>query len=322
MNKGKSVLFAIDDSDFSRQALLKTAELVKKDKDFNITLFHGAPRSEACLPAELIGADASAIEKHRELLNLEAQELLESAKAALIEIGYTPDRLSVILEEECNNPAVSMLKLADSESIQTLALGRWGRSSVSRQIIGSVTYHLAQEADNLALWIIDPRICSYNVLVGLTGAPISHRVVDYTLRHFNHLRENRFTLFHVIPPFPPQGLDSVDLNGIETDEERQKMIGKTLFLHLKEYTEKVKAIARDAREKLIAAGVPEENVHLKIQAQKRGIARDILEELEEGNHGILVIGRRGFKDIKEFGMGSKANKLLIKARAFNLCLVN
>jgi hypothetical protein len=45
-------------------------------------------------------------------------------------------------------------------------------------------------------------------------------------------------------------------------------------------------------------------------------------ELEEGNHGILVIGRKGYRDIKEFGLGSKASKLLVNGRAFIVCLVN
>jgi hypothetical protein len=34
-------------------------------------------------------------------------------------------------------------------------------------------------------------------------------------------------------------------------------------------------------------------------AKSGRIARDILVELEEGDHGILVIGRKGYKDIKD-----------------------
>lgn len=56
--------------------------------------------------------------------------------------------------------------------------------------------------------------------------------------------------------------------------------------------------------------------------QEIGIARDILTELESGDNGILVVGRKGSKDIKEFGLGSKAYKLLCAAKAFTVCLVN
>ena len=88
------------------------------------------------------------------------------------------------------------------------------------------------------------------------------------------------------------------------------------------YVEEVEEIANDGREKLITAGVPEENITIRCQAQERGIARDILAELEGNNYGVLVLGRKGFRGISEFGLGSKANKLLHSAHALALCLVN
>jgi nucleotide-binding universal stress UspA family protein len=63
-------------------------------------------------------------------------------------------------------------------------------------------------------------------------------------------------------------------------------------------------------------------VALKIQAQERGIARDILAELEQGRYDILLIGRKGFGDIGRFGLGSKANKLLHGAHALVIGVVN
>ncbi|MFP4531156.1 MAG: universal stress protein [Desulfobacterales bacterium] len=322
MPKEKSILFAIDSSDFSKQALIKTGKLLKPNEDFKIILFHGTADPCAILPPELLGEDSGSIESPQVIWNLEARKVLDNAREALIASGFNPERISTVFEEKCNDPAASMLKTADKQPVETLALGRWGKSSVSRQIIGANTYHLAQLANNIPLWVIDPRIYSYNVLVGLVGAPISQRVVDYTVKYFSHLKDSTFTLFHVIPPLPPQGLDSVDIVNIEGNEHQQKIIWEKIVFHFKDYTDKVKEIANDARDKLIKAGIPEKNVFLKIQSQKRGIARDILVELEDGNHGILVIGRRGFKDIRDFGLGSKANKLLIKARVFSLCLVN
>ena len=330
MKNEKNILFAVDSSDFSKQALLKAGELLKSNDTFRLVLFYGAADPNAILPSELIGKDARAIEAHQVVWNLEARKGLDNAREALIAAGFDPERISTIFKEKCNDPAVSMMNLVAAEAIETLALGRWGKSSVSRQIIGSNTYHLAQLADNTPLWVIDPRIGTHDVLVGLVGAPISQRVVDYTVRYFSHLKDSKFTLFHVIPPLPIQGLDLVDIASIENNEEQQKMLCEKIIFqmknhivfHLKDYTDKVKEIAEDGREKLIKAGIPEKNVFLKIQPPKTGIARDILKELEKGKQGVLVIGRRGFNDIKEFGLGSKASKLLIKTRVFNLCLIN
>ena len=61
---------------------------------------------------------------------------------------------------------------------------------------------------------------------------------------------------------------------------------------------------------------------MKFQAQKEGFARDILAEFEAGNYGILALGRKGFRDINIFGLGSKASKLIHSAHALVICLVN
>jgi hypothetical protein len=76
------------------------------------------------------------------------------------------------------------------------------------------------------------------------------------------------------------------------------------------------------KERLIEAGIPEENIVQKLQYIKQGIARDILQELEIGNHGILVVGRKGAKSIGQYGLGSKAYKLLCAAHTSIVCLVN
>ena len=317
MSREKSVLFGIGDSDFARQALLGIGGLLKDSKNLKMTVFHGAAEPDCSLFTESIGQDPDAIEKYRERWTLKGQKILEQARETLTESGFDPQETSTIFDKNCSDPADAMLKMAAHEGIETLAVARWGKTTVSRKVIGSVTYRLSQLANDQALWVIDPRICSHNVLVGLVGAPVSQRVVDYLVRYFSHLKESKFTFFHVIPPIPPQYWEFEGIKDLEGDKKQQKIV-----LWLKEYTDRVKSVAADAKKKLMEAGVPEKNVMFKFEPQKKGIARDILMEMEEGNHGILVIGRRGYKGIKEFGIGSKANKLLISGRAFVICLVN
>jgi nucleotide-binding universal stress UspA family protein len=238
-----------------------------------------------------------------------------------LKAGFDQERTSTVFDAECRDPAESMLKLAIQEGIDTLAVARWGTKTVSRYVIGPVTYRLSLQAENMALWVIDPRICSHNVLVCLVGAPVSKRVVDYTVNYFSHLRQSRFTFIHVTPPIPPQYWEAEGFSSIEgaaSIEGHEKEIARWL----KEYTQNVKDIADYGKKRMIEAGIPSENIHFKLVGQKMGLARDIILELEEGDHGILVLGRKGFKDIKEFGLGSKAHKLLISSRAFIVCLVN
>lgn len=317
MGKEKAVLFGLDDSEFARHAALETGRLVKGSKDIRLTLFHGTPAADASLWSRVGIQQTQEIEKIQAKWDSEAEKIPEKARELLLESGFDPQRLSIVVDKRYSDPAEVMLKWAEANEADTVAVGRWGQKTVSRQIIGSVTYKLSQLADKLALWVVDPRICSHNVLLGLIGAPISRRVVDYTIRYFGHLKSSRFTLFHVIPPVPPQYWN---FEGTATPgaQEAQPPIARWQ----QEYMDSVKAAAEDAKKKLIEAGIPEQNVLFKFQPQKSGIARDIIRELEEGDHGILVVGRKGFKDIREFGLGSKANKLLLAGRAFVVFLVS
>jgi nucleotide-binding universal stress UspA family protein len=189
-----------------------------------------------------------------------------------------------------------------------------------KEMMGSVTYRLANLADDRVLWVVDPRFLSQDVLVTLVGADISRRVMEHTIRYFSHLKESRFTLFHVIPPVPPQLYESS--YWVYTPNSNDKKSLEEMALWMEDYGKEVEKIANEGKEILIREGVPEGNVVIKLQAQQKGIARDILRELEEGRYGILVLGRKGFKDIKQFGLGSKANKLLHTAQAQLICLIN
>lgn len=317
MVEGKKVIFGIDGSDFCEQALKKTGDLFKSSEDFEITLFNGVPAPYHLSYAHFDGQFTELVEKYEDFLISESEKILEKSKNMLIQSGFDPAMISTASEKKCQDPAGTLLKLAGSEGMDTLAVGRWGKASISRQLMGSVTYKLARLADNLACWVIDPRVSSQDVLVGLVDAPVSARALDYTVRYFSHLKKSRFTFFHVIPPVPALYWDSHTIRDtIEPDEQLK------LDLTIKEHTDRIKQIAYDAKEKLVQCGVPAQNVSIKIQPQKIGIARDILREFKSNDYGILIIGRKGSKNIKEFSLGSKSNKLLLSGQAFIICLVS
>ncbi|MCG6946910.1 MAG: universal stress protein [Deltaproteobacteria bacterium] len=319
MSTEQKVLFGVDTSQFARDAVAAAGGLLKNNKNLKMTIFHGIPEPDLSYLSKA-PLSAEALEKHLQLWSKEEQKLIRRAKEAVIDAGFNPDMVDTIYEENCKDPVISMINLANKEGFETIALARWGARTLAQKIMGNVTYRLVSIAYNLPVWLIDPRISSQDVLVTIVGADISSRVMEHTVKYFAHLKESRFTFFHVIPPIPPQLHTSSYWDYVRelSEEERQEDMVRLR----KDYSERARSIVGEGKERLIDAGVPEQNIAVKFQAQQEGIARDIITELQEGNYGILVLGRKGFKDISQFGLGSKANKLVHAAHAFMTCLVN
>jgi nucleotide-binding universal stress UspA family protein len=318
MNTEKRILFGVDDSEFALQALTAVGGLLKNSKNYGITLFYGSPDPNLPFLARALGLSPKELQHLEKVCSLEETNVLEQAKEALTDSGFDSHRVEMICEAKCNDPAFHLLQLATNQGYETLALGLRGPARAERKLMGSVAYKLVHLADDRTLWVIDPRISSRDVLVALVGAPVGRRVVEHVVTHFSHLKDSKFTFFHVTPPLPPQYWDDARILDAKERQEREEQIDQWM----EGYADRVKAIAAEGKEKLINSGVPEENVSFKIQSQDRGIARDILAELEGNNYGILVIGRKGSKEIKQFGLGSKAHKLLHNAHALAICVVN
>jgi nucleotide-binding universal stress UspA family protein len=185
-------------------------------------------------------------------------------------------------------------------------------------LLGSVPYRLVHLSDEKAVWVIDAPVASHDVLVTLVGAPVSRRVMEYCVRYFSHLRQSKFTLLHVVPPAPP--VDWGDPHGLGKLHEAELDAAKARWM--KEYEGRVEEIAAEGKARLLKAGVPEENIAFKVQPARKGMARDILVELSWGNYGVLVMGRKGSKDVSKFELGSTALKVLENACACTVCLVS
>jgi nucleotide-binding universal stress UspA family protein len=318
MNPKQKMLFGIHDLESARQSLAVFGTLLHEKKNLAVVLFHGAPNPEISTLAKLLRLTPEAAEEYRKTCSLEEKKGLDQAKDILTESGFDAAKITTNCEAMCHDPAASMLNLANSAGLDPIVLARRKEPLLQRLLMGPVTYRVVQLAEWRSVWLIDPPLDSHNILVTLVGAPISRRVVEHTVTYFGHLKDSKFTFLHIIPPVPPIYWDHTRI--FDKLERKEREVRKAQWMQ--EYSDLVKEIADAGKEKLRRAGIADKNVTLKILPASRGMAGDILGELENGGYGVMVIGRKGSKELSPFRLGSIADKLLHNAQNCMICLVN
>ena len=152
------------------------------------------------------------------------------------------------------------------------------------------------------------------VLVALDDSENAARAVEYVSNNFSP--DHEVTLFSVIPD--TQMLCNMNSPELTPYFSSQRKVFCALEDKKKELIE---AAANRAKAFLMKAGFKKEKIVVKVQAKKKGVARDIVAEAESG-YGTIVMGRRGVSGIQEFVMGSVSQKVLTSAKDVSVIIVN
>ncbi len=153
-----------------------------------------------------------------------------------------------------------------------------------------------------------------SILLAFDYSENAVRAVQFVARSFT--RDHSITLFSVIPntaavchldnpSLTPYFMSQKDaFCGLE--EEKQRIVNEAI--------QKAKAF-------LVEEGFAENQVSVKVQLQRKGVARDIVAEAQEG-YDLVVMGRRGLSAIKEFFAGSVSQKVLQLLKDRSVLLVS
>jgi nucleotide-binding universal stress UspA family protein len=152
------------------------------------------------------------------------------------------------------------------------------------------------------------------ILIAFDSSENAMRAVEYVARSFS--AEDNVTLFHVFS-------DSAVLCEMHSPELAEYFIAQqSNFCALEEKKKQlVQEGMEKAKELLMDAGYAEKNIAFKLETKKKGVARDILKEAEEG-YDLIVIGRRGLSAIAEFFIGSVSHKVSHAAKHAAVLIVN
>jgi nucleotide-binding universal stress UspA family protein len=152
------------------------------------------------------------------------------------------------------------------------------------------------------------------ILLAMDDSENAFRAVSFAARTFSP--DNKITLFNVM-------LDTAALCDMDSPELTPLFKSQqTNFCALEDKKrELVNKAMHKAKEALLAAGFKEENLAIKVENKKRGVARDIVAESKDG-YDLIVIGRHGISGVKDFFLGSITQKVFNAAKEISVLITN
>ena len=152
------------------------------------------------------------------------------------------------------------------------------------------------------------------ILVAFDDSENAMRAVEFITKSFTP--DHKITLFSVIP-------DTAAVCEMFSPELTPYFLSqRDLFCSMEaKKKDLVNEALEKARDLLLKSGFDEKNITTKIETQKKGIARDIIDEAKSG-YDTLLLGRRGLSGIKEFLLGSVSQKVLHAAKDLSVVLVS
>jgi nucleotide-binding universal stress UspA family protein len=152
------------------------------------------------------------------------------------------------------------------------------------------------------------------VLVAIDDSENAMRAVEFIANSF--AKDNKITLFNVIPDTAAL----CEMNSPELTPYFKSQQSSFCLLEEKK-RELVNQAVQKARNILMDAGFDENNITVKSEVKKSGVARDIVKEAES-DYNVIVMGRRGVSGIRDFILGSVSQKVFNLAKDISVLVVN
>jgi len=133
------------------------------------------------------------------------------------------------------------------------------------------------------------------ILIAVDESRHSKIAVRYAVDIYRALKDVKFTVMHVQPTISQYLLDEAKSKP-QAYAELEKVNRKN--------AETAESLLANYKSQIVSAGIAEENLQLKTQPRKLGVAKDILEAGLAGHFDALILGRRGLSGLQDMFIGS------------------
>ncbi len=314
--KPRNLLVAVDGSDQSFDTVRYVGRLFQPGRA-KVTLFNVMNR----IPESFLDLEADPTFRNR-VIDIHAwefhqkekmQDSMERARRHLKQLGYTEDRLSVVMQDKQVGIARDIAK-ESQKGYDALVLGRRGKSQLKDLILGSVANKLVSHLSNVPVWVIDGCPDPNKLLVAMDGSEAAMRALHYVGTCLDDIQPE-ILLFSVgrgltLPP-PGYGYPSDPLEYLDRIQQEYAETKRNIQTFLD----------RGVRE-LEHKGVDVSRVNTKIVSGVPSRAGAIIEKAQNHGYGTIVMGRKGVTKIREYVMGRVSNKVLQLAKGTAVWVVH
>lgn len=304
----KRISLATDGSEYSLGASKYLADLYKRTSDVEITVLHISPpippiyREERHDP-QIRKVYASWKKKKEQ----DAKNYIEECAEVLQRGGFKRSQIKGKHAHQIVGVARDILREADARHCDTCVIGKKGMGWFDDMFLGSITSKLLEISENRPIWLVSgEKWNSRKILVAMDHTAQIVQLARYVGQMLRGLQGVKIRFYHYFAPF----IENL------TTEERKNM---------KEFEKRVAEKERDrmfhffgeAQKVLDDLGFSKKGVEYEVfkgeSASPKKVSQRILKEVQDGNHGTLVIGRKGATGAREFRLGSVAWRIATEA---------
>jgi nucleotide-binding universal stress UspA family protein len=307
----KLIVVPIDGSENALKSLNYLNTLFGSKHHLKLTLLHVLPG----LPPILVEESRKSSSTARQLKEMEkknismAERVLTQAKKRLLGLGFDDKAVETVYRKREIGIARDICRWSEDKQADALVVSSQGRSRLEAFFTGEVANKLLEYVKICPVWLVKGTVKNKGILLAVDHSENAMRAVDHAgfilagadagVTIFHSRRDLRqFVPKEVLEEFP------------EVQKFWQHKAGEVVAPYLTK-----------AREMLVQAGLAENQISVKVVDGSRNAAKDILKEAQENAVGTIILGRKGYSNVKDYAMGSVPKKVLERAADMAVCIV-
>ena len=248
-------------------------------EDIKLTLLYVAPQPAERFEGETVTEARGRQQKANREYQARGQEALDTAKSALLSMGFAREQVDVKLKSRKVSKIMDIIREGEEGRYDAVVLGRRGLTWLETVFSDSVTVDLLEKQCSFPIWVCrraDPD--RRNILVGVDGSEASERIVDHVGFALSQERSHKVILLAVRKP--KTAGDDID------------------------------RILAKSRDLVVRNGLPEDLVECRA-IRHADVSKALLEEADRGKYAAVALGRTGTGDtgLRKLFMGSVSEAL-------------